>query len=326
MNRRDAVLALLALSATPHAARAQQPGKMPRIGVLLQGSEPEEVRQLVEFRRGLRDLGYEEGRNITLEYRFPAQQPELFDRFAAELVRLNVDVLVAVSPPAALAAQRAATRIPVVFGFVADPVGLKLVESLGRPGGNMTGSTPRSADTSAKRLQLLKEAIPTLSRVAILVNPNNPASYIGVEAMQAAAQQLKVTIQTVGVRGPDELEGAFSAIIRERANGIVIEPDGLLFNQRARIAALALDRKLPTVFLLSEAIEAGGLMSYGPNTLAMVYRLAYYIDKILKGAKPGDLPVEQPTKFDLAINLKTAKALGITIPQSLLVTAVEVIR
>ncbi len=299
---------------------------MPRIGVLLQGSEPEEVRQLVEFRRGLRDLGYEEGRNITLEYRFPAQQPELFDRFAAELVRLNVDVLVAISPPGALAAQRAATRIPVVFGFVADPVGLKLVESLGRPGGNLTGLTPRSVDTSAKRVQLLKEAIPALSRVAVLVNPNNLASYVGVEAMQAAAQQLKVTIQTVGVRSPDELGSAFSAIIRERANGIVIEPDGLLFNQRARIAALALDRKLPTMFLQSEAIEAGGLMSYGPNTLAMVYRLAYYVDKILKGAKPGDLPVEQPTKFDLAINLKTAKALGITIPQSLLVAAVEVIR
>ena len=326
MKRRDAVLALLALCVTPHAARSQQRGKVQKIGVLLQGSEAEEVRQLVEFRRGLRDLGYEEGRNITLEYRFPAQQPELFDRFAAELVRLNVDVLVAVSPPSALAAQRAAPRIPVVFGFVADPVGLKLVESLGRPGGNLTGLTPRSVDTSAKRVQLLKEAIPTLSRVAVLVNPNNPASYIGVEAMQAAAQQLKVTIQTVGVRSPEELESAFAAIIRERANGILIEPDGLLFNQRARIAALALDRKLPTVFLQSEAIEAGGLMSYGPNTLAMVYRLAYYVDKILKGAKPGDLPVEQPTKFDLTINLKTAKALGITIPQSLLLRADEVIQ
>jgi putative ABC transport system substrate-binding protein len=325
MNRRDTIFGLLALGIAPFSVHAQQAGKMRRIGVLLQGSEAEEVRQLGEFRRGLRDLGYEEGRNIAIESRFPAQQPELFDLFAAELVRLSVDVLVAVSPPAALAAKRAATRTPVVFGFVPDPVGIKLVDSLSRPGSNVTGLSVQSDETSAKRLQLLKEAMPTLSHVTVLVNPNNRGSYQGMEAMQAAAEQLKVTVRTIEVRSPNEVESAFSAIARERANGVVVGPDGIFFNQRARIAALALERKLPTVFVWDLAVESGALMAYGPNVLAMCYRLAYFVDKILKGAKPGDLPVEQPTKFDLAINLKTAKALALTIPQSILLRADRVI-
>ena len=325
MNRRETVLALLALGIAPIAARAQPAAKLRRVGILLQGTEAEEARQVAEFLRGLRDLGYEEGRNVTFEPRFPAQQPQLFDQFAAELVRLNVDVLVAVSPPAVLAAQRVATRIPVVFGFVADPVGLKLVTSLGRPGGNLTGLSTQSDEIIAKRVQLLKEAVPKLAQVLVLFYPSDRGAYEHVEAMQAAAQRLKVAVRAVEIRGPEELEKAFATFGRERNTGVVTVPGGLLFNQRSRIAALALEHKLPSMFPTSLAVEAGALMAYGPNVFAMCYRLAYFVDRILKGANPRDLPVEQPTKIDLDINLKTAKALGLTIPHSLLISANKVI-
>lgn len=321
MNRRNTIIALIALGAVPIAAKAQQAPSNVKIGVLFHGIEADEAKFLAEIRRGLRDLGYVEGRNIAFENRYPDEQPEKFNSFAADLVRINVNVLIAVTPPAALAAQRATGSIPIVFLFVPDAVERKLIRSLGRPGGNITGLSNVSTDIAAKRLQLLKEVVPALSRVAVIVNPNNSSSYPMVDAMRASADKLRVTVRAVEVRGPEEFESAFSTIVRERENGIVIGPDGMLYAQRARIATLALERRMPTIFTTVEAVESGGLMAYGPNTFAMFYRSAYYVDKILKGAKPGDLPVEEPTKFDLVLNGKTASALGLTIPPSILARA-----
>jgi putative ABC transport system substrate-binding protein len=312
----------------PHGAIAQRAGRItPRVGVLWHaGNEEEEAIYLGAFRQGLRDLGYVEGKNIALENRFAAEQYDRFSSLAAELIGIKVDVLVAVTVPAALAAQGATTTIPVVFILVPDPVGIGLVKSLAHPGGNVTGLSQTAFDIAAKKLELFKEAIVDLSRVAFFVNPGNRAvAQRYVEVTQAGAGPLSVIVRPVEVRAPDELKRAFSAITQDGVHGVVVMPDGMFFNERRRIAELSLEHRLPTMMFNKETVQAGGLMSYGPSTLALFRRAAAYIDKILKGAKPSDLPVEQPTQFELIINLKTAKALGLTVPPSLLARADEVI-
>ena len=327
MNRRRAVLALLTFGASPLLSHAQAPTKIPRIGVLWHaGSEQEEAIYLGALRRGLKDLGYAEGTNIVLENRFPAEQPERFVSYANELAQLRVDVLVAVTPRAALAAQKATTTIPIVFIYVPDPVKDKLVDSLSRPGGLITGLSSLTSDINLKRIQLLKEAVPNLTRVALLARRGTVSSIsLSLEEMVVAAKSLNLTPLTFEVSRADELEGTFVSMTKERANGVVVLPDGLFYVERRLIANMALKHRLPSVYSWSEAAESGGLMSYGPDFQQIAYRAAYYIDKVLKGTKPGDLPVELPTKFELVFNVKTAKALGLSVPQSFLIRADRVV-
>ncbi len=327
-DRRDFILTLGASALSlPLIARAQEKTKkLARIGVLWHAeSEAAEAKFLAEFRRGLRDLGYEEGRNITLVNRFPAEKPELFNSLGAELAGSNLDALVAVTLTAALAFQRAATTTPTVFLLVSDPVGKNLVKSLAHPGGIFTGVSSLYSDLTLKRVQLLKEAVPTVSRVIFVVNANNLASYPSADAQQVIAEKLKVAVRMVEVRNPADIDSAFSSIAPDRSVGLVVGPDALLYVQSARISALALERRLPTIFPWKEGVEAGGLLSYGADIFSMFYRGAYYVDKILKGAKPADIPVEQPTVFTMAINSRTAKTLGITFPNSILLSADTVI-
>ena len=274
---------------------------------------------------GFRTLGYVEGRNIRLEHRFPNEVAERFKRMASELVALNVDVLVGAATQAALALRDATKTIPVVFMFIPDPVGAKLVDSLGRPGGNVTGLSNFSSDLIGKRLQLLKEAIPRLSRVALLVNPNSQISRRYIEVAQAAAPALGFAIQTFEVRSLDDFEPAFGAMAKAGVQAVSINADGLIYQGKELTAKLALARRMALVAFSRETFDAGAMMSYGPDNIQATHRAAALLDKILKGAKPGDLPVEQPTKFEFVINLKTAKALGLTIPQSVLVRADQVL-
>ncbi len=322
------VLALtltLGLLTGPLVADAQQPKKIFRIGYL--GSVPPttpEISRIWEgFRQGLRELGYVEGQNIVIERRFSEGRYERYPALAAELAGLKPDVIVAVTTQAALAAKNATKTIPIVFTIVGDPVGVGLVASLARPGGNITGFSNVSVPLSAKQLELIKETVPGLSRVAVLVNPDTLPLHLS--ETEAAARALKVQVQPHRVRDPDGLPDAFSAMVRERAGALMVLADTMFFLQRKRIAELATKARLPTMLPFREAVEAGGLMSYGASIPELVRRAATYVDKILKGAKPADLPVEEPTKFELVINMKTAKALGLTIPQSVLVRADQVI-
>jgi putative tryptophan/tyrosine transport system substrate-binding protein len=328
MRRRE-FISLIGSTAVawPLAARAQQSRKMPRVGVLWHAAnESEEAPYLGPFRQGLLDLGYVESKNIALENRFAAEHYERFDALAAELVGLKVDVLVAVTPPAALAAQRATTTIPIVFILVADPVASKLVESLAHPGGNITGLSNVVFEMFAKRVELLKQMVPSLSRVALLVNPSDPqVARRTFDESRAAADRLNMTLEQVEARAPGDLEQTFSIIVEKKFDGIVIANDPMLFNERQRIGAWAISHKLPTMMFNGEMPGAGGLMSYSASNTALFYGAATFVDKLLKGAKPTDLPVELPTKFELVINPKTAKALDIAVPQSLLVAADRVI-
>jgi len=310
------------LLAVPLAAEAQQARKVPRVGVLA-GQSAEISPPILTLREGLRELGYVEGQNIAIEWRWAQGKDERYPDLAAELVNLKVDVIVAPTTAGAQAAQRATKTIPIVMGFVSDPVALGLVASLARPGGNITGLGIPTPEIAGKRLQLLREVAPTVARIAVLSDPSQPADLRGTEA---AAQALRVQLQVLEVRSGGELDRAFTAIARERAAGIIILGSTTLFANRARIAQLAITHRLPTSAYARELTEAGCLMSYGANLPDVSRRAAYFVDKILKGAKPGDLPIEQPTKFDLVINLKTAKALGLTIPPSLLGRADEVIQ
>ncbi len=310
-------------------AFAQQGGKSPRIGVLWHaGSAEEEKIPLGGLVEGFRNLGYVDGKNIVLEHRFPNEQLERFFSLAAELVQLKVDVLIAVTRQAALAAQSATTTIPTVFIAVPDPVGSKLIDSLARPGGNITGLTNMAVELVPKRMEVLKEAIPGLSRMALLVNasfPEGARSYI--EIAQTAARPLGVTLQPVEIRTAADIERAFSMTTQSRLQGMCLTSDGLIYVEQRRLAKLAQDRNLPLIGYTREMAQwTGMLMTYGPSNIALFNRAAYFVDKILKGAKPADLPVEQPTKFELVINMKTAKALGLTIPPSLLIRADEVIQ
>ena len=310
----------------PFIARAQQTTKIPTVGILWHaGSIEEEAIYLTQIQQGLQDLGYVEGRNIRLVNTFANEEYERFNRNAVELVQRKVDVLVGVTLPAALAAQRATNTIPTIFILVPDPVATKLVASLARPGGNITGLSQLAVDLLAKRLELFKETVAPLSRIALLVNPSDPIiAQRTVEQVRTAAGRLDMTIQPIEAPKPDQIEGAFFSI-QDNINGLMIQPDGLFFSQRKKIAELALKRKLPTLVFNSTMVEDGGLMTYAPSSLAIFRRSAAYIDKILKGAKADELPVELPTKFALDINLKTAKAIGLTISPTILARADKVI-
>jgi putative ABC transport system substrate-binding protein len=327
MKRRDFFMMIGGAAAWPLAASGQQARKTPRVGVLWHAaSAEEEAVYLGALREGLTDLGYIEGRNIVLENRFPAEKWERFISLATELVQLKPDLLVAMSRPAAIAAQRATTTIPIVFCAVPDPVGDKLVESLARPGGNITGLSNMALDLSAKRIELLKDMVDGLSHVAFLMNAGDPeAARRYIKESQAAASPLGITIEPVEVMGLGEIPSAFARIDQLNVNGLVGTADSLFTVERKNIIQLAIERRLPTMMHSRETAQAGALMSYAPSYVLMARRTAIYVDKILRGAKPADLPVEQPTKFELIINLQTAKMLGLTVPPTLLARADEVI-
>ncbi len=320
------VLACLAfgLLAELLAAQAQPPpGKTARIGYLTFRSGPSHLDEA--FRQGLRDLGYIEGQNMAIEYRWAEFKPDRASTLAAELVRLKVDVIVSSGgSAAALAAKKATGTIPIVF-TTGDPVRTGLVPSLDRPGGNLTGVSVLTTELNVKRLELLKDAVPGASRVAVLSNPVNPAHVVVMKDLEDTARKLRVKLQVLEVRERQEIETAFAAMARERAEALLVAADPMFLAQRERIVELAAKHRLPAVFEFREFAEAGGLLSYGTNLPEMYRRLATYVDKILKGAKPGDLPIEQPTKFELVVNLKTAKALGLTVPRFLLDRADQVI-
>ena len=327
MRRREFITFLGVAAAWPVAARAQRsPNKIPVVGVLWHaGSAEEEDVYLSVLRKAFRDLGYIEGKNIQLEHRFPAENPDRFRKLARELVESKVDAIIAVSALGAIELKKLTSTIPIVFVVVADPVGLGLVESLARPGGNVTGLSLMTIDLSGKRLALLKEALPTLSRVALLVDPTDPFKQRSIKANQVAAEALGISIWPAEIAAPNDVEPVFAKIVQDRANGVVIGTGALLFNLRARIGASVMAHRLPALAYIAEEVPPGLLMSYGQDFPDYFRRAAAYIDKILNGAKPTDLPVEQPTQFKLLLNLKTAKALGITFPLTLLGRADEVI-
>jgi putative ABC transport system substrate-binding protein len=306
-------------------AEAQHPAKIPRIGNLSPGSSSASPNREA-FHQGLRDLGYVEGKNILIEYRHAEGKSDRLPKLAAELVRLKVDVIVTTGGQASRAAKTATTTIPIVFTLVSDPVGEGIVASLARPGGNLTGLSSVSQDLSGKRLELLKEAIPKVSRVAVLYDPKDPAKIAEYKEVEVNARTMGVQLQSLEVRSLNEFESAFKTAIRAKAAALLVLPTSILVTHRKRIAELAAKTRLPSMFAYGQDADVGGLMSYGPDFADLNRRAAIYVDKILKGAKPADLPVEQPTKFDFVINLKTAKALNLTIPQSVLYRADRVIR
>jgi len=322
-----AVALAVSLSLAPLAAEAQPTEKAHRIGYLAGGSASFNASYVEAFRQGLRDLGWVEGQNIVVEYRFAEGRLDRLPDLAAELVRLKVELIFATPTPAAVAARNVTRTIPIVMRGVGDPVGLGLIESLARPGGNVTGlSYSVGMETFGKGLELLKEAVPKVRRVAILSNPDNPAHARAVDAVKGAARSLALQLLLLEARGPDAFDAAFAAMARERVGALFVVADSMFFLHQARLADLAVKSRLPSMHGYREDVDAGGLMSYGPSFVPQFKQAVVYVDKILKGAKPADLPVEQPTKFELVINLKTAKALGLTIPQSLLVRADEIIQ
>ena len=310
----------------PLGAAAQHPAKTARLGMLRTGSPSHRVEEIEAFRKGLRDLGYVEGQNIAIEFRFAEGREDRLPDLAAELVRLKVDVIVANGAVAIRAAKQATTTIPIVMAEVGDPLRTGLVASLARPGGNITGSTILGPELSAKRLQLLKETVPKLLRVAFLWNPANPSNQVHFDDIQRGAKALGVALQSLEIRSADGFDSAFTAISRERPDALVMTADPLHRLHAGRIIEFAARHRLPAMYQLRDHVEAGGLMAYGVSLPDMFRRAATYVDKILKGAKPADLPVEQPTKFELVINGKTAKALGLTIPQSILIRADQLIQ
>ena len=330
MNRRHAglvLLGLLAASTLPAVANAQQPGKVYRIGYLSAPSRESVSRGVEAFLMALRDLGWVEGRNVVVEFRWADGKVERLPDLAAELVRLKVDVIVAPAGSAVQAAKNATSSIPIVMIFPNDPVASGLVASLARPGGNVTGTTFTSGpEIFGKQLQLLKEAVPRALRVAVLGNPSDPEWASHMSEVDAAARAMGLKLQRVEVRGPEEFDAAFAAMARERAEALLVQGSSTFLVNRIRLAELAVKGRLPTMTNFREMVEAGSLMAYGVNMADFIGRSAVFVDKILKGAKPADLAVEQPTKFELAINLKTAKGLGLTIPPSVLARADELIQ
>lgn len=323
-DRRRLVIGLGLLLASPFVAHAQPVGKLPRVGYLFYGS-PGTSREIDAFRQGLRELGYIEGQSIAVESRFASGQVERYPELAAELVRLKVDVIVAPATPQALAAKQATGSIPIVFVLVADAVGAGLITNFARPGGNTTGLTSSSAELGGKRLELLKQMVPKASRVAVLYNPTDRSNVLILKQLQESVPTLGLILQPLEVRVPREFEGAFVAMTRERAHAMFGTPGALTFEHRKLLVDLAAKHRIPTMWGHRSFVDAGGLMSYAVNLYDQNRQAAVFVDMILKGAKPGDLPVEQPTKFELVINLGPAKALGLTIPPSLLVRADQVI-
>jgi ABC-type uncharacterized transport system substrate-binding protein len=308
----------------PLAAGAQQPGKLPIIGYLGSSTLSAMSQWTASFVQRLRELGWVEGRNVAIEYRWAEGRAERAAEIAAEFVRLKVDVIVTYGTPPTLAAKQATSAIPIVFALAGDPVGTGLVASLARPGGNVTGLSVQLTESLGKRLELLREAVPGLRRLAILGNVGNPFTVLEIEEVQAAARTLGLEVHTAEIRRAQDIAPAFETL-RGRTDAIYVSTDPLVFTNLTRINTLALGSQLPTIYTSREYVEAGGLMSYGPNYPDLWRRAADYVDKILRGAKPNDIPVEQPTKFDLIINLTTAKTLGLTIPESFLLRADEVI-
>ena len=321
------VLLLLAVPLGTAAAQSVEKERVPRVGYINPGypSDPVRLRRFEAFRQGLRELGYVEGRNIVLEPRWAEGTYDRYPALAADLVRLKVHVIVAVGGRATQVAQQATRTIPIVMSLVTEPVESGLVRSLARPGGNVTGTSIMASDLAGKQFELLKQAVPEVSRVALLWNPANPGSASQLKEAEAAARAVGVRLQALEARDPQEIDSAFAAITRERAGALVVLADAILYNQRKQIAELAAKSRLPSASALREYAEAGGLIVYSADFLDLERRSATFVDKILKGAKPADLPVEQPTKFDLIINLKTAKAIGRTIPPSLLLRADQII-
>ena len=313
-------------------ATAQQPEKVPRIGYLSSGDAASESTRSEAIRRALRERGYIEGQNIASEYRYAEGKRDRYPELAADLVRLKVDIIVVAGgtgPAGPVRAAKNATKtIPIVMvGGGLDPVEAGLIESLARPGGNLTGLTSLSRELGGKRLELLKEAVTKLARVAVLYDPANPTSVPDVkEVLPAAARALKLTLQSAEVRGANELDKVFAVLNKQRPDGLYVLGGSLMRANEKRIADFALKTRLPSTYVFREAVEAGGLMYYGADDTESYRRVATYVDKILKGAKPADLPIEQPTKFELLINLKTAKQIGLTIPQKVLARADRVIR
>ena len=311
------------LLATPLAVEAQQAATVRRIGYL--GDTPARVPQIrAAFLQGLSDLGYVEGRNLVIEYRDAEGHVEHFPSLAAELVALKVDVIFAVNPRAALAAKQATKTLPIVFSGVSDPVAIGLVNSLARPGGNVTGLSLLTPELVGKCMELLKEAVPAAGRVAVLLQPGGTNPQL-LKAAEVAARALGVRLHVVEARGPEDFDRAFSEMTRARADALAVLSTPMFLTERGRLVALAAKSRLPAVYPWREGVDAGGFLSYGTNLPDLYRRAATQVDKILKGAKPGDLPVEQPTKFELVINLKTAKALGLTIPPSVLGRADRII-
>jgi len=324
---RRAFLATLTggLLAAPLAAEGQQAGRVPRIGYL--GTRTPSDFGLDAFRQGLRELGWVEDQNIVIDYRFAEGKFDRLPDLAAELVRLKVDILVTHSTPGAAAGKNATETIPIVMIAVGDPVGLGLIASLARPGGNATGLSFSivGLEIIGKQLELLKETVPKIRRMAILSNAANPTKPLAIRDVNVAARSLGVQLQLLEAGGPNEFDSAFAAMAKDRVGALLVVADSMFVFHRTRLSDLAARSRLPAVYGWREHVEAGGLMSYGPSLRDLFRRAATYVDKILKGAKPADLPVEQPTKFEVVINLRTAKALGLTIPQSLLLRADQVI-
>jgi len=318
---------VLGLLMVPCVATAQQPGKVARVGWLDDGFRADKAHLHEVFLQGLRDLGYVEGQNLVIEHRGAEQQLARLPELAAELVRLQVDVIVTTGGlPATRAAQRATSTIPIVMAEAGDPVGGGLVASLARPGGNVTGLSVMDPGLTEKRLQLLKEVAPTIARVAVLYNPDFPATVVMMRDAQAAAPTLGLRILPMEVQAPDELDNQFAAMISLGADAVLTFGDPFTSMLRTRLLALAAKNRLPAMHVLRDLVQGGGLMAYGPSFPNMYRRAAYYVDRILKGTKPADLPVEQPMRFELVINLKAAKALGLTIPPVVLFQADEVLR
>jgi putative tryptophan/tyrosine transport system substrate-binding protein len=327
MKKKIAVLTLCAmLFALCVAAEAQQPKKIPRIGFLGGSSASAYARFIEAFQQGLRDLGYEDARNITIDYRYGEGRRDRLPDLSGELVRLKVDVILVSGALAISALQNATKTIPVVMATVEDPVAQGFVASLARPGGNITGLTNLAPELSGKRLELLKETISKVSRVAVLWDPSTPGSAVTFKETQVVAPAVSVQLQSLEVRSSNDFEGAFRAATTERAGALIVLQSLLTNAHRQRIVDLAVNNRLPAMYTQTEYVEVGGLMSYAPSYTDIYRRAATYVDKILKGAKPADLPVEQPKKFELAINLKTAKQIGLTIPPNVLARADRVIR
>jgi putative tryptophan/tyrosine transport system substrate-binding protein len=329
MNIREAgviVTLCLGILSVSAITNAQAPSKIHRIGFLGNSTAVLEANLVGPFREGLRDLGYVEGQNTVIEYRWAEGKYERFPALIDELIALKVDVIVTAGTPATLAVKKATASVPLVMVAVGDPVGTGIVPSLGHPGGNVTGLTSISAEMEGKRLELLREVVPKLSHIAVLWNAASPIQVIQENQMRAAARVLGIKVLSLGVRNVEEIEAAFADIVRERPEALFVLADRLFLHHRARIMDFAARQRLPGVHAYRELVEVGGLMSFGPSYAEMHRRAAYFVDRILKGAKAGELPVERPATFELVVNLKTARAFGLVIPQSVIMRATEVIR
>jgi putative tryptophan/tyrosine transport system substrate-binding protein len=325
MRRRDFLSGLVCAATTPRMAGAQTASSaLRKIGVVTL-SMPQSEPIFLAFITGLHELGYEPGKNIVLEFRYAQGRADRLPALIGELFAENVDVLVVESIAAAIAAKNASQTTPIVLAIAADPVGAGVFASLARPGGNVTGLSLQSEEITAKRIQLLKDLLPTMSRLAVVYNPNRPTIETNIKEVETAARQFGLDIRLIPLDSPDTLRIAFDQVVAARPEALMTLPDGMLWTQARPIGALTLGSRLPSIFPERDFVEAGGLMAYGPSLAAHFHRAAAYVDKILKGAKPSDLPVEQPTKFELVINLKTAKALSLDIPDKLLALADEVI-